>query len=153
VAHARNAARYPALRLLYACSTPALRLLYACPDTGTPAQRVGTPAQRVEAAQAALQRIERTVGGIKALTARYLTEEIKHLRDAHPSYLFFEYLAPHNEAFLFSEIATDMECCGLQYVCDTDLRTLFPSTYGERTSTARWRTSRTGWSWSNGSIS
>jgi methyltransferase-like protein/SAM-dependent methyltransferase len=100
-------------------------LLYACPDAGT-------PAQRVEVAQAALQRIERAVGGVKALSARYLTEEIRHLRDAHPSYLFFEYLAPHNEAFLFSEIATDMERCGLQYVCDTDLRTLFPSTYGEK---------------------
>ena len=99
-------------------------LLYACRDADT-------PRERLEAARAALQRIESAVGDLDALNARYLTEEIKSLREAHPSYLFFEYLAQHNRAFLFSEIAADMERHKLRYLCDTDLRTLFPSTYGE----------------------
>ena len=49
----------------------------------------------------------------------------------HPSYLLFEYLAEHNRAFLFSDFAADAERAGLRYLCDTDPRTLFPSTYGE----------------------
>jgi hypothetical protein len=40
-----------------------------------------------------LFRIESAVGGLDALSAPYLMEEIKQLREAHPSYLFFEYLA------------------------------------------------------------
>jgi SAM-dependent methyltransferase/methyltransferase-like protein len=99
-------------------------LLYACRDSAT-------PAKQLEAAGAALRRIESAVGDLGAVSARYLTEEIKHLRDAHPSYLYFEYLAQHNQAFLFSEIAADMERHALRYLCDTELRTLFPSTYGE----------------------
>jgi len=99
-------------------------LTYACRD-------IATPTEKLEAAHAALQRIESAVGGLDALSARYLREEIKNLRDAHPSYLFFEYLAEHNRAFLFSEFAADIERHGLRYLCDTDLRTLFPTTYGE----------------------
>jgi methyltransferase-like protein/ubiquinone/menaquinone biosynthesis C-methylase UbiE len=99
-------------------------LLYACRDEAT-------QAKRLESARAALRRIELAVNGLDALSARYLTEEIKNLRGSHPSYLYFEYLAQHNQAFLFSEFAADIERHGLRYLCDTDLRTLFPSTYGE----------------------
>lgn len=100
-------------------------LLYACRDAST-------PAERLDAARAALERIESATTGLDALSARYLKAEIKSLRDAHPSYLFFEYLAEHNQAFLFSEFAADIERHGLRYICDTDLRTLFPSTYGDK---------------------
>ena len=100
-------------------------LLYAC-------REANTPTERLDAARAALERIESATAGLDALSARYLTEEIKNLRDAHPSYLFFEYLAEYNQAFLFSEFAADSERHGLRYICDTDLRTLFPSTYGEK---------------------
>lgn len=99
-------------------------LLYACRDETTPTEQLRT-------AQAALERIGSAVDGLDALSARYLTEEIKGLSDAHPSYLFFEYLAQHNRAFLFSDFAADIERHGLRYLCDTDLRTLFPTTYGD----------------------
>jgi methyltransferase-like protein/ubiquinone/menaquinone biosynthesis C-methylase UbiE len=99
-------------------------LVYACRDATT-------PSARLDAAQSALQRIASAVEGLEALSARYLAEEIRNLRDSHPSYLFFEYLAEHNRAFLFSELASDFDRSGLRYLCDTDLRTLFPSTYGE----------------------
>lgn len=99
-------------------------LTYACRDGAT-------PEARLTAARTALDRLDATLSGLEALSARYLREEIANLRGAHPSYLLFEYLAEHNRAFLFSEFAADIEKRGLRYLCDTDLRTLFPSTYGD----------------------
>jgi methyltransferase-like protein len=98
-------------------------LLYACRDADTPQARLA-------AAQAALERLQAALHRLDALSARYLTEEIKRLRSVHPSYLLFEYLAEHNRAFLFSDFFAHAEAAGLRYLCDTDLRTLFPSTYG-----------------------
>lgn len=99
-------------------------LRYACRE----AEGAGA---RLEAAQAALGRLEAAIGGLGTLSARYLTEEIAALRKAPPSYLLFEYLAEHNHPFLFSDFAADCERQGLKYLCDTDLRTGFPSTYGK----------------------
>jgi methyltransferase-like protein len=99
-------------------------LLYACRDADT-------PGARISAAQAALDRLEAAVGKLGALSTRYLTEEIAGLRKAHPSYLLFEYLAEHNRAFLFSDFIRDADGAGLRYLCDTELRTVFPSTYGD----------------------
>jgi len=98
-------------------------LLYAC-------READTPAMQLEAAYAALDRLGSAVGKLEALSARYLREEIASLREAHPSYLLFEYLAGYNQAFLFSDFVADTERHGLRYVCDTELRTLFPSTFG-----------------------
>jgi methyltransferase-like protein len=89
------------------------------------------PGARLEAAQAALTRLETAIAGLGALSTRYLCEEIAALRKAPPSYLLFEYLAEHNQAFLFSDFAADCERQGLKYLCDTDLRTGFPSSYGK----------------------
>jgi methyltransferase-like protein len=99
-------------------------LLYAC-------READTPASKLDAARAALDRLGSAVDKLGALSARYLREEIASLRDAHPSYLLFEYLAEHNQAFLFSEFIADSERHALRYLCDTELRTLFPSTYGD----------------------
>jgi len=99
-------------------------LLYACRDADTPQARLA-------AAQAALERLQAALHRLDALSARYLTEEIRRLHGVHASYLLFEYLAEHNQAFLFSDFFADAEAAGLRYLCDTDLRTLFPSTYGE----------------------
>jgi methyltransferase-like protein/trans-aconitate methyltransferase len=88
------------------------------------------PEARIAAARAALVRLEAAIAGFDALSARYLREEIAQLKRSHPSYLLFEYLAEHNRAFLFSDFVADTERAGLRYLCDTDLRTLFPSSYG-----------------------
>jgi methyltransferase-like protein len=100
-------------------------LRYAC-------REAVTPTERIAAARAALARLRDALHGLDALSARYLQAEIAHLDQVHPSYLLFEYLAEHNRAFLFSDFATDAEKAGLRYLCDTDPRTLFPSTYGAR---------------------
>jgi len=99
-------------------------LLYAC-------RGAEGPVAHLEAAQSALARLEAAISGLGAVSTRYLSEEIAALRKAPPSYLLFEYLAEHNQAFLFSDFAADCERQGLKYLCDTDLRTLFPSTYGK----------------------
>ncbi len=99
-------------------------LRYAC-------RGLETPTDRLAAARAALDRLQASLQGLDAHSARYLLAEITHLNQVHPSYLLFEYLAEHNRAFLFSDFAEDAEKAGLRYLCDTDPRTLFPSTYGE----------------------
>ena len=93
-------------------------------------------ADKLDAAYAALSRLETALGDLQALSARYMREEIKHLRGAHPSYLLFEYLAEENHAFLFSEFLVDAGRHHLRYLCDTELSSLFPSTFGSATETA-----------------
>jgi methyltransferase-like protein len=88
------------------------------------------PEARVAAARDALARLRAAIEGSDALSSQYLREEIAHLEGTHPSYLLFEYLAETSQAFLFSDFAADAEAAGLRYLCDTDLRTLFPSSYG-----------------------
>lgn len=86
--------------------------------------------QRLETAYGALTRLEKSLIDLQALSARYLLEEIKYLRSAHPSYLLFEYLAEENTAFLFSDFLADIARHRLRYLCDTQLSFLFPSTFG-----------------------
>ena len=104
-------------------------LMYACPSAETPQGRIAT-------ARNALERLRNSLKGLDALSARYLREEIARLEHVHPSYLLFEYLAEHNQPFLFSDFAADADRAGLRYLCDTELRTLFPSSYGETISEA-----------------
>ncbi len=94
------------------------------------------PGLRLAAAQAALRRLEAALRGLPGLSAQYLRTEIDGLRDKPPSYLYFEYLAEHNEAFLFRDFAAAAESHGLRYLCDADLQTLFPASYGEAVETA-----------------
>lgn len=89
------------------------------------------PQARVTAARHALDRLERGVAGLDTLSARYLREEIRHLRESPPSYLLFEYLAEENRAFLFREFADDVRRHGLQYLCDTELAYGFPASLGD----------------------
>lgn len=77
---------------------------------------------------AALKRLQQALQGAEADSQRYMQKEIAYLLDAHPSYLLHEYLAAENNAFLFSEFLADAERHGLQYVCETDLHTLFDTT-------------------------
>lgn len=95
------------------------------------ATRAETGAQaRLDAANRAMDRLERGVTGLDALSARYLREEIRQLRSTHPGYLLFEYLAQENQAFLFTEFVADIERHGLRYLCDTEMATGFPASLG-----------------------
>lgn len=83
---------------------------------------------KYHAAIAALQRLQHALQGAQADSHRYVQKEIGYLLKAHPSYLLHEYLAGENNAFLFSEFLADSGRHGLQYLCETDLHTLFDTT-------------------------
>jgi SAM-dependent methyltransferase len=99
-------------------------LRYACRDAQ------GTESL-LEHAYAALDRLEASLGGLEALSARTLRAEIAILRKSHPSYLLYEHLGEENSAFLFSDFHADAERNGLTYLCDAELATMFPATYGD----------------------
>ncbi len=77
---------------------------------------------------AALERLQQALQGAEADSQHYVQKEITYLLGSHPSYLLHEYLAGENNAFLFSEFLSDAGRHGLQYVCETDLHTLFDTT-------------------------
>lgn len=83
---------------------------------------------KYHAAIAALQRLQHALQDAQADSHRYVQKEIGYLLKAHPSYLLHEYLAGENNAFLFSEFLADSVRHGLQYLCETDLHTLFDTT-------------------------
>ncbi|SEA10745.1 regulatory domain of a methyltransferase-containing protein [Thiothrix caldifontis] len=83
---------------------------------------------KYHAAISALRRLQHALQGAEADSQRYVQKEIAYLLDSHPSYLLHEYLAGENNAFLFSEFLADAERHELQYVCETDLHTLFDTT-------------------------
>lgn len=100
-------------------------LLYATRDA------VGAEAKYTTAI-AALERLQQALQGTQADSSRYVQKEIGYLLKSHPSYLLHEYLAGENNAFLFSTFREDAERHGLQYVCETDLNTLFDSTLSQQ---------------------
>ncbi|MFO8005793.1 methyltransferase regulatory domain-containing protein, partial [Thioalkalivibrio sp.] len=60
----------------------------------------------------------------------WLRAELLRLRDARDSYLYHEYLEETNDPLLFSDFVARAGAHGLQYLADTQLHTLFPSTLG-----------------------
>ena len=96
-------------------------LLYATRDV------IGASA-KYRSAMAALERLQQALQGAEADSQHYVQKEIAYLLASHPSYLLHEYLAGENNAFLFSEFLADTGRHGLQYVCETDLHTLFDTT-------------------------
>ncbi|TVP86544.1 MAG: methyltransferase domain-containing protein [Thioalkalivibrio sp.] len=60
----------------------------------------------------------------------WLRKELERLRDARDSYLYHEYLEETNEPVLFRTFVDRAAAHGLQYLADTQLHTLFPSTLG-----------------------
>jgi methyltransferase-like protein/predicted O-methyltransferase YrrM len=104
-------------------------LLYATRDA------VGASA-KYQAAITALERLQQALEGAQADSNRYVLKEIGYLLKAHPSYLLHEYLAGENNAFLFTEFLADTQAHGLQYVCETDLHTLFDTTLSQPAQTA-----------------
>ena len=60
----------------------------------------------------------------------WLRAELKRLRGARDSYLYHEYLEETNDPLLFSDFVARAGDHGLQYLADTQMHTLFPSTLG-----------------------
>jgi SAM-dependent methyltransferase len=61
----------------------------------------------------------------------WLQGEITYLKKVRDSYLYHEYLEDSNTPMLFSDFMGKARAAGLQYLADTQLHTLFPSTLGD----------------------
>ncbi|MFO8152299.1 methyltransferase regulatory domain-containing protein [Thioalkalivibrio sp.] len=60
----------------------------------------------------------------------WLRKELERLQAARDSYLYHEYLEETNEPVLFRQFVDRAAAHGLQYLADTRLHTMFPSTLG-----------------------
>lgn len=89
------------------------------------------PSAKVQAARELLQDLDRVLEGFDALSARYVRHEAAYLLKSHPSYLFHEYLETLNQPLLFGEFAQRAIEHGLQYLCEADLQSMFPSALGD----------------------
>lgn len=90
-----------------------------------------SPAERLARAQTLLQEFPAALAHSDALPAQYLQGEIARLREAHPSYLYHEYLERFNQPQYVSDFIAAAERHELQYVCDADLKSMFPSVLGD----------------------
>lgn len=84
------------------------------------------PRAKALAARELLQDLDQALKGIDALGARYVRQEAEYLLKAHPSYLFHEYLETLNQPLLFREFTQRV-----QYLCEADLQSMFPSVLGK----------------------
>lgn len=89
-----------------------------------------SPGERLARAQKLLKEFPAALAHSDALPAQYLQGEIRRLRESHPSYLYHEYLESFNQPQYVSEFIATAEGHGLQYVCDADLKSMFPSVLG-----------------------
>lgn len=89
------------------------------------------PGDRLAAAGLALDRLAAGLADLPGEAARLLRGEIRRVRAAPASYLYFEYLDEHNEPVLFRDFARSCAAAGLRYLCDSRLHTLFPASLGE----------------------
>jgi methyltransferase-like protein/SAM-dependent methyltransferase len=89
------------------------------------------PQEKVARVQTLLPQLDVALEKMDTDCGRYLKREIAYLRATHPSYLYHEYLEDINTPFLFSHFMEDAHRHKLQYLCDVDLKTIFPSTLGE----------------------
>ncbi len=62
---------------------------------------------------------------------RHLLDDVRYLLEAHPSYLYHEYLADTNEPTLFTDFASTVARHGLQYLGDAELGSMIPALLGE----------------------
>lgn len=90
-----------------------------------------TAAARLARARWLLEQLERIYAAHDDPIAQHLGKEIATLRGRDASYLYHEYLEEVNAPVLFSEFMAEAERHGLQYLCETQLQTMFPEPLGE----------------------
>jgi methyltransferase-like protein len=89
------------------------------------ARGLTSPRARLDAACAAIPRylaaLDKSTDPIMAVVC----EELRGLQPRHESYLYHEYLVDENTPVRFGEFMAAAERHGLQYLCESDLHTMF----------------------------
>jgi len=96
-------------------------------------RNVDQPVQRLEKAQELLRIIGPSLSNAGNTLIRFMAEQIHKLANEDPSYLYHEYLELTNQPMLFSEFVDMANRHGLQYLCDSELYTMFASSLGGQT--------------------
>lgn len=85
---------------------------------------------RLAAAREAVRQYEAVFAGRRDPVSVLLHAELVQLGSRHPSYLYHEYLVDENTPFLFTDFMARAAQHGLQYLCETELHTMFPDGLG-----------------------
>lgn len=91
-------------------------------------RNTSSPRERLTLARSALDTMEAAFRAQGDPVSQYLCNEIGALRGRDASYLYHEYLEEINEPFLFSAFIADAARHGLQYLCETEMHSMFPDT-------------------------
>ena len=89
------------------------------------------PRERLTVARAAIEQYAAALAGRQDPVSTLVREELLSLRTRHPSYLYHEYLVDENTPQLFSEFMAEATRHGLQYLCESELHTMFADGLGE----------------------
>ncbi len=93
-------------------------------------REAGTPAERLRRAQEFLDSYNAALAQVASDSARQMQQEVARVQRARPSYLYHELLAEVNEPVLFSDFMARAEAHGLEYLGETEIKTLFGSFFG-----------------------
>ena len=95
-------------------------------------RNIEAPGQRLNAALEFLEHFEPMLAQVDSNAAEYLLGELARLKTSHASYLYHEYLEAYNQPQNISDFIATCERHGLDYLCDADLKSMFPSILGAR---------------------
>ncbi|MEW8681846.1 MAG: methyltransferase regulatory domain-containing protein [Candidatus Thiodiazotropha endolucinida] len=74
---------------------------------------IQSPRARLDVAQNCLDFLEAGLGGSEQALLYYLKDEIERIRNAHPSYLYHEYMETYNEPVLLTDFISEANKHGL----------------------------------------
>jgi len=86
---------------------------------------LASPRDRLAAASSALNEYQRALDGQDDPVSRQMRDDIARLRTRHPSYVYHEFLVDDNRPMLFGEFIEQAASHGLQYLCESELHTMF----------------------------
>ncbi len=95
-------------------------------------REITEPVERLNTALAFIQFLIESLPQQKNPLTQHLLVELKYLLNAHPSYVYHEFLEENNRAVLFTDFVAQAERNGLRYLCESQLSSMFGSAYGQR---------------------
>ena len=91
-----------------------------------------SPENRLDGAMELLRLVAEKRGAEGDLYGSYIREGLDRFQNAHPSYLFHEYLEEYNEPFLFSNFMHAAEMHGLQFLSEANPAMMSVDDLGEK---------------------